>query len=85
MKSFLPNVEISPFSLEGYICASLFVEALQRTPAPQTLAGLMQQFEMMKQYNLGGLVLNFDAESRQLSSKVWVNDASGKEWIAMLE
>lgn len=85
MKSFLPNVEISPFSLEGYICASLFVEALKKAPAPQTLMGIMQQFEAMKSYNFNGLPLDFDPKTRQLSSKVWVNDATGKEWIAMLE
>jgi hypothetical protein len=83
MKSFLPNVEISPFSLEGYICASLLVEVLRVVPYPQTVGMVMAQLEALKNYNFKGILLNFDPETRQLSSHVWINDGSGKEWALM--
>lgn len=75
--SFMPfTVE----SLEGYINASIFIDACNHISGDITKEKLMHYFEGLKNYNFKGLNLNFDPETRELSNEVWIE--SRKRWIS---
>lgn len=79
MQNYLPYVELSPFSLEGYFVASLLVNTLQRLKGEVTLGALMQSFETIKNQQFGGIQLNFDPTTRTLSSAIWIKESSDRE------
>jgi ABC-type branched-subunit amino acid transport system substrate-binding protein len=66
-------------SLEGFINASIVVQALKEIKGPFTRQKLIEKIESFRNYDLGGITLNFDHLSRQLSSSVWLNTGK-KEW-----
>jgi ABC-type branched-subunit amino acid transport system substrate-binding protein len=68
---------IETFSLEGYITAMIFIDALKHMKGEITKDTMISEFENMKNYNLKGLILNFDEQTRQLSNKVWIDDGKG--------
>ncbi len=66
-------------SLEGFINARIVVQALKEIKGPFTCQKLIEKIESFRNYDLGGITLNFDHLSRQLSSSVWINTGK-KEW-----
>ena len=66
-------------SLEGFINAHIIVQALKEIKGMLTCEKLIERIEKFKNYDLGGITLNFDRISRQLSSSVWLNTGK-KEW-----
>ncbi len=73
MAQYLPLRELSQYSLEGYVVGSLFISALKSLKAPYTVGDLMTFFEGLLKKDFGGLKINFNPETRELSSKVWIN------------
>ncbi len=80
MQKYLPYRAISQFSLEGYIAGSLMVRMLKKLEPPLTLGKLLQGFESIKNAHFGGMPLNFDPQTRSLSSNIWINKGNGEEW-----
>lgn len=80
MKTLLSNVAISPFSLEGYISASIFAEAIKKTVAPITVDKFIKTLEGFSHIDIGGLQLNFDPLQRSLCNHVWINTGEEHEW-----
>jgi ABC-type branched-subunit amino acid transport system substrate-binding protein len=80
MAQFYANKSMSQFFLEGYCSASIFAECLKQTPPPHTLASLLAKIEGLKNTDFGGLNLDFDPETRTLSSDVWINIGNEKPW-----
>ena len=69
-------------SFEGYINARIFSFVLNSIDQPYTKEKIIATIEGMKNVNFGGLVLNFNSETRELSQAVWI-DIGKDQWIKM--
>jgi ABC-type branched-subunit amino acid transport system substrate-binding protein len=67
-------------SLEGYITASLFIDAILKISPPITKEKIIAHFENMYEYPLKGMQFTFDPERRQLSQTIWIKTLDDK-WI----
>lgn len=68
-------------SLEGYLAAQLFIEALKRAGREFTTEGLIDALEQMRGVDLGvGATMSFGMSEHQASHKVWgtILDAGGQ-------
>ena len=68
-------------SLEGFIAASVFVDALKKVVGEITNDKIVEAIESMKNYNLKGLELNFKPEIRTLGKLLWIDVADDQPWI----
>ncbi len=73
------GIPVDTFSLEAYINASILINILKDIEKPITPEKIITSCEKMKNYNLKGLTLNFDPETRQLSNSIWFDTGKG-EW-----
>ena len=73
MVRYFPLRELSQYSLEGYIAGSIFISALKQLEAPYTVGKLVSFFEGLKRKDFGGFKINFNPDTRELSSRVWIN------------
>jgi ABC-type branched-subunit amino acid transport system substrate-binding protein len=64
------QTEFSHLSLEGYMNAKVMAEALRRTGPKPTREGLVSALQSMKDYDLGGLVVNFSKGAASASRLV---------------
>ncbi|MCK4517971.1 ABC transporter substrate-binding protein, partial [Candidatus Babeliales bacterium] len=60
-------------SLEGYIGASLFIQALHNIKEPFTKEKIASYFTKLKDYNFKGIPLSFNPETRQLNKRFWLD------------
>ncbi|MBU1007555.1 ABC transporter substrate-binding protein [Candidatus Dependentiae bacterium] len=67
-------------SLEGYLGASLLIDAVKHIPLPITKEKVVAYIQSLNNYSFKGLTLTFDPETRQLFNKVWVRTLDGK-WL----
>ena len=69
---FFPNEEPGFVSLEGYIVAALFCEALQRVGRYFTMDDVVDALESFSSVELGvGQPLSFHVSDHQASHQVW--------------
>ncbi len=80
MQKFYPNKSMSQFFLEGYLLALIFSECLKRIKPPFTIKDIIAQVESLKNMDFGGLNLDFDPETRTLSTDVWINVGKNRQW-----
>lgn len=80
MKSFLSYHADSPLYFEMFITMSLFEAALYRIQGDLSLEKIIRSLEGFKQMNFKGLTIDFDPETRSLSSAVWINPGYGMKW-----
>ncbi|MCH9648787.1 MAG: ABC transporter substrate-binding protein [Deltaproteobacteria bacterium] len=76
-----PSEQPGFVSLEGYLAAQVFVEALERAGSELTVEGFVGAAESISGFDLGiGTPIEFGPDRHQGSKKVWgtVLDASGK-------
>jgi serine/threonine protein kinase/ABC-type branched-subunit amino acid transport system substrate-binding protein len=88
LAQYFPNERPSFISLEGYVSAALFVEALRRTGEDLTTASLINALESIRDLDLGiGATLRFGPSEHQGSHKVWgsVFDKSGNNQMLTLD
>ncbi len=72
MDTYFPGEQHNFISLEGYIAATLFIEALEKTGRYTTSEELVDTFEAMEGHDLGlGQVLSFSPSNHQASHRVW--------------
>jgi len=62
----------SGYSLRGYIHATLLIEVLKKISGPITKEKIVAGFEELKNFDLGGLLLNFNPATRSLGNHVWL-------------
>lgn len=74
------NIQPSTLALEGYLAASFFIDLLQRLKGPVTMEGLLDLIENTKNYDLKGLRLNFNPQTREMLGTIWIMNEK-KEWI----
>lgn len=84
-KKFLNDADLKQlptedYFLEGYISASIFIEALKQIQPPITADKIKQKIESFQNYNMDGLNLKFNPNTRQLSNLLWLELPNG-EWI----
>jgi ABC-type branched-subunit amino acid transport system substrate-binding protein len=68
------------FSLEGYLGASILIDALKHIKSP-TRENIKSYLESLKDYDMQGIKLSFNPETRSLSPKVWIETGETKPWI----
>jgi len=69
---FFPNEEPGFVSLEGYIVAELFCEALQRVGRHFSVEEMVDALESFASIDFGvGPLLNFDHSDHQASHQIW--------------
>ncbi len=76
-----PAEQAGFLSLEGYLVAEVFAEALRRAGSQLTVEGFVDSMESMSQFDLGiGAELSFGPERHQALSKVWASvlDKNGR-------
>jgi ABC-type branched-subunit amino acid transport system substrate-binding protein len=66
-------------SLEGYINASILIEILKKIDEPITHEKIIGAAESFSKFNLGGITLNFEPESRSLAQAIWL-DIGAEDW-----
>jgi len=75
------NYSYDVFSLEAYIGASIFVDALQKIDGEITREKIKKQLESLDNYQFKGLTLTFNPETRSLFDSVWIETSPDEEWI----
>lgn len=73
------NISLSASTLEGYINTMILIHALEKTSKPITGKKIIQILEEIHNESLQGLPLNFDPDTRELSTAIWI-DAGSDEW-----
>ncbi|MFA6066503.1 MAG: ABC transporter substrate-binding protein [Candidatus Babeliaceae bacterium] len=78
------NLPYDIFALEGYICTSLYLEALKNLKDPITPEKLIGYFESLNKFQYKGLELTFNPERRDLTQDVWfeISDALWTKYSA---
>ena len=72
LMKFHPDMRRGFVSLEGYIVASIVVEALRRMESDPTRESLVEAMEQMPDFDLGiGTMLTFGPSDHQASDRVW--------------
>jgi branched-chain amino acid transport system substrate-binding protein len=71
---------LSEESLEGYINGRILTTILEILQPPITKEKIIAQLEGIENINFGGLFLNFDPLTRELSKHIWI-DTGKAEWI----
>lgn len=74
------KVDINSNSFEGYIVASIFIEVLKKIKGTITKDKIVRIIEQMKDVNLGGIPLNFNPKTRQLSHTLWIAELPKQEF-----
>jgi branched-chain amino acid transport system substrate-binding protein len=69
---------LSEFALEGYINSSIFVDVANKIEGEVTKEKVLKQIENIKNYNLEGLKLNFNPQTRSLSDNIWIESEKGE-------
>lgn len=76
------NEESTPFTIEGFISASLMVETLKKIDGEITAESINNALEKFKNYNYNGMELNFDPNKRSITHYLWINLGQDK-WLTI--
>jgi ABC-type branched-subunit amino acid transport system substrate-binding protein len=80
LDEFLPGVEPTFLSLEGYLAARITLKALEGVESPITSEGLIGSLELMGDFDLGtSTTLCLTPEDHQASDEVWVTVLKDKK------
>lgn len=71
---------ITSFALEAYIGVSILIDALQHVKNP-TQQEIKQYLESLHNYDLGGIKLSFNPQTRSLGTKVWIDTGPQEDWV----
>lgn len=64
MEKSSPEDPLNILSLSYYIHAAIVEHAIKKIPGTVTKEGVLQEIQNMKNYNLGGFIVNFDPQTR---------------------
>ena len=81
LANFFPGVAPDYVSMEGYVAASVLIEALKRTGPQLDTEKLVDTFENMRNFDMGlGTLISYGRAEHQGSHKVWGTqlDAAGR-------
>lgn len=74
------NTPYDVFSLEAYIATTVLVDIMKKLDDPITNEKILHKLESLDHYQLKGLTLTFNAQSRDLSQPVWLETEKNKPW-----
>lgn len=74
---------IDAHSLQSYIAATLFLDALDKLDASFDTKKLLTIFEQYHDYHYKGLTLTFNPQTRSLSQPVWLEYDYQADWIPL--
>lgn len=74
------NFSLDCFSLEGFIAGKIFEEIIKHIDGPITKEKIIDVAERFQAFDLGGINLTFNPETRQLINSVWL-DIGSDEWL----
>lgn len=74
------NLEPDDLSFECFVTADLFIELLQKIVGTITKEKIVQKMEILKNYDLKGLKINYDNQNRQFLHDIWIETETG-DWI----
>ena len=80
IKQNYPGYEISLFSFEGYITASIIIDLLKNINPPITKEKIRESIRKIQNLNFKGLDLNWDNETLSLSQDIWLNRGPNSIW-----
>jgi len=72
-KMFSDSKVLDDFSLEGFINSTILIDVLNKIKGKITKEKVLKQIENIKNYDLKGLKLNFDAKTRSLANYLWID------------
>jgi len=75
----------STISLFAYLNGRLFGEILGRVKGDITKEKIVKSAESIRYLNLGGMLINFNANNRTLSENLWVSPGVDDDWLDMTE
>ena len=70
------NIDI--YSAETYVVTQILIDILKKIKTKVTKENIVKELEKIKNYDLKGLNLNFDSQTRQLSNYVWLSKGKQK-------
>lgn len=70
------NIPLGTYAFEGYINTEILILLIKQINGPITSASLIKAAEQIVNYDLKGLHLSFDADSRSLATELWLNIGS---------
>jgi len=73
------NILKDTFALEGFICATIAVEILKRIKGEVTKEKIIEIAEQFNKFDLGGITLTFNRQTRELCPTIWLDIGVG-EW-----
>lgn len=85
LKTFLSFRKHSPFYLEAFISLAIAAEIVKNITSDITIDSIIKSCENIKELDFKGLRLNFDQNTRALSTAVWVSPRIGQPWISKKE
>lgn len=59
-------------AFEAYLDVRVFFSVAESIEPPITVDKIIQKITSLKQFNLGGIILNFDPQNRQLAKDIWI-------------
>ncbi len=68
------------YSAVAYIAATIFFDILKRVDGPLTNENIIATAEKTKDYDLGGLKLNFTPSSRTILNYIWLDTGKPGDW-----
>ncbi|GEM_PF-880937 len=68
------------YSAVAYIAAAIFFDILKKIKGPITNKSIIAAAEKTKNYNLGGLNLNFEPSSRTILNYIWFDTGQPGDW-----
>lgn len=74
------RISIDVLTLEGFINATILIDILRKIKGAITKEAIIEQAEKLKNYNLKGLNLNFNRDTRELSNALWL-DTGKHKWV----
>ena len=73
------EIAVGPFAFEAYIAMDLLMTTIKTMQGPVTPENIMRNLEQIKNYDYKGMILDFDPQTRELSTNLWL-DTGKKKW-----
>lgn len=74
------DIPLGTYAFEGYINTEILIYLIKQIKGPVTSNALIKAAEKIVNYNLKGINLSFDPDSRSLSTSLWLNTGS-PDWM----
>jgi len=81
LNQYYPEEPFSVISLASYINASILIQLMKQAKGDIAMDKIVAAAEGFKNFDLGGISLNFDSATRSLSQRIWLSLGHRKQWL----